>query len=85
MQIIELTGDTVLLFECLQGSPLSVSDIHHWTDCDPILAKVRTFVLQRWSSQLAEEEFQLFWHRRHELLVSDHVLLSGSRVIAPQK
>ena len=36
------TGDTVLLFECLQVSPLNVSDIHSWTDCDPYWPRYET-------------------------------------------
>ena len=81
---IQPTGDTISLFECLQVSLLSVSYIHHWTDRDPVLAKVRTFVWQGWPSHLAGEEFQPFVHRRQELPVCNNVLWS-SRVIVPPK
>ena len=47
------TGDTVLLFfECIQVLPLSVSDVRTGTDREPLLDKVRTFVLQGWSLHL---------------------------------
>ena len=42
------TGDTVLLFKCLQVSPLSIVDIRCGMNRDPLLSKVRTFVLQGW-------------------------------------
>ena len=73
--VMQLTVDNILLFECLQVSPLSVSDIRRWTDCNPISAKVKTFVLQGWPSHLAREEFQPYWRRKHELSVNDHILL----------
>ena len=79
------SSDTVLLFECLQVSPLSVSDIRRGTDRDPLLAKVRTFVLQGWPLHLEGEEFRPFVHRKDELSVSDCVLLWGNRVIVPPK
>ena len=81
----QATGGTVLLFERLQVSPLSVSDVHRRTDQDPLLAKVRTFVLQGWPIHLEGEEFQPFVRRKDELSVSDHVLLWGSRVIVRPK
>ena len=72
------TADTVLLFECLQVSPLSVADIRCGTDRESLLSKVRTIVLQG-------EEFRPFVRRKDELSVNDHVLLWGSRVIVPMK
>ena len=79
----QLTGNTVLLFECLQVSQLSVSNIRRGTDQDPLLAKVRTFVLQGWPMHLEGEEFRPFVRRKDELSVNDCVLLWGSRAIVP--
>ena len=73
------------MFECLSVSPPSSSDIRRGTDRDQTLAKVRNFVLQGWPPHLTEEEYQLFWQRRDELSVSDHVLLWGCRVVVPPK
>ena len=82
----QLTGETeFFLFECLQVAPLSVADARRGTDRDPLLAKVRTFVLQGWPIQLEGEEFQAFGRGKDELSVSDHVFLWGSRVIVPPK
>ena len=49
----QTTGDTELLFECLQVS----SNICCRTDRDSLLAKVQTFVVQWWPIHLEEEEF----------------------------
>ena len=75
----------MLLFECLQVSPLSVFDICHGTDHDPLLAKVQTFVLQGWPMHLEGEEFQPLVRRKDELAVSNHVLLWSTRVVVPPK
>ena len=79
------TGNTVLLFEYLQVSPLSVANIHRCTDRDPFLSKVRPFVLQGWPMHLQGEEFRPLVRRKDKLSVNDHVLLWGSRVIVPLK
>ena len=41
-------GETVLLMESLQSSPVNANQIKRWTDHDPILSKVRDFTLQGW-------------------------------------
>ena len=46
--VTQPTGDTNLLFACLQVSALNVSEIRHGTDHD----QLRTFVLQGWLTQL---------------------------------
>ena len=79
------TGDTVLLFECLSDAPLTVSDIPRGTDRDPVLSRVRTYTLLGWPSSLTEGELQPYWRKRDEISLSDHILLSGSRVIVPPK
>ena len=52
------TGDTVLLFECLSVSPLTVTDIRRGNDRDPVLSKIRTYTLQGWPSSRTEGELQ---------------------------
>ena len=78
-------GETVLLFECLSVTPLTVTDIRRGTDRDPLLSRIRTYTLQGWPSSLTEGELQPYWRRRDEISVSDHILLWGSRVIVPPK
>ena len=83
--ITRLSGGTVLLFECLHMSPLTISENCRGADLDPTLAKVQTFVLSDWTSHLTEGEFQLLWMSKNELLVSDLVLIWGNRVIVPPR
>ena len=45
---VPLPGETVLLMETLQGSPVTAAQIKAWTDKDPILSRVRNLVLKGW-------------------------------------
>ena len=79
------TGDSTLLFECLQVDPLSAADIRKGTDCDPILSKVRSFLLHGWPSSGLEgnEEFQPYVCGKDELSTDNGCILWGSRVVVP--
>lgn len=48
-------GETVLLMESLQSSPVNSNQIKRWTDHDPILSKVRDFTLQGWQHSSDEQ------------------------------
>lgn len=77
-------GDCVLLFECLQVDPLSAADIKKWTDRDPILSKVRSFLLQGWPTHLeGEEGLQPYLRRQEELSTENGCVMWGSRVVVP--
>ena len=45
---VPLPGETILLMDTLQGSPVSATQIKRWTDWDPVLSSVRKMVLQGW-------------------------------------
>ena len=79
------TAHTVLLFECLQVSPLSITNIRSGTDRDLLLSKERTFVFQGWPTHLQRENFRPFVRHKDELSVNDLVLFWGNRVIVPPK
>ena len=65
---IDVPVETVLLFECLQISPLSAQDVASCTRCDPILPKVHHFVLTGWPTQLkGEGEYRPYFQRQFEL------------------
>ena len=40
--------ELILLLESLEISTMTVTQIKHWTDHDPILAKVQKFVQRGW-------------------------------------
>ena len=41
-------GETVVLMESLQSSPVNANQIKRWTDHDPIVSKVHDYTLQGW-------------------------------------
>ena len=61
--------ETVLLFECLQVSPLSSRDIQRATSRDPLLSRIRTFVLSGWPDDLKGEGYTPYFRRKCELTV----------------
>ena len=79
---VPLPGETVLLLQSLQQSPITATQIKLWTDKDPILLQVRNFVSNGWLYS-ASEEIQPYFRRRSELTLLDGCLMWGSRVIIP--
>ena len=80
---IPLPGETILLMDTLQGSPVSATQIKQWTDRDPVLSTVRKMVLQGWQ-HTDDTKLLPFSRRKDELSVQDGCILWGSRVIIPQ-
>ncbi len=58
---------------------------HAWTNRDPVLAKIRNFVLQGWLTDIKEESWRPYFNRKEELGVQDGCLLWGARVIVPPR
>ena len=81
---VPVPGELVLLFECLQHSPLKAAQIRTWTDKDPVLSRVRDRVLSGWRDT-NEPEMKPYQNRSSELSVQDGCLLLGSRVIVPKQ
>ena len=71
------------LLHHLSGTIVNASSIRRWTDTDPMLSRVRKFVLQGWPTTQLEDHFQPFCKRKAELSVLDGCILWGSRVIVP--
>ena len=69
-------GETILLTNTLQFSPVSVTLIKRWTGHDPVLSKVRDFVLD-------DREMQPYQQKKNELSIQDGCILWGNRVIIP--
>ena len=81
-----MPGETVLLFERLQVSPLSAEYVARCTSRDPILYKVHHFVITGWPTQLkGEEECRPYFQRQFELLAHQGCLPWGNRVIVPPR
>ena len=56
-----------------------------WTDQDPVIAKVKEWVLIGWPEKLQKEELCAYFHRKHEFNLEDGCLLWGSRVVVPER
>ena len=81
-------GDTVLLFECLSVTRLTINDIRRGTERDPTLSKIRTHALQRMAFKPnAGRVAAILAQMRRDMSEWSHtcVLLWGSRVIVPTK
>ena len=87
LQDVPRPAEVVHLIEHLDTSPVSSSQIRNWTDNDPILAKVKTWVQSGWPSQENDEaeELRPYTMRRYQLSVEEGCLLWGNRVVVPQK
>jgi hypothetical protein len=77
-----LPGETILLMENLLMSPVSASQVKTWTDHDPVLSRVRRFVMQGWRPT-SDVELRPYQQRKDELSVQDGCVLWGSRVVVP--
>ena len=81
---VPMPGDVVLLFETLNNSSLTATEIRTLTDKDPLLSRVRKNILSGWhdTDQPAMQPYQ---SRSSELSVQDGCLLWGSRVVIPPR
>ena len=75
-------GDTILMMETLETTPVRAQNIKQWTDKDPILSQVRKLVMTGWQ-ETTNPEIQPYWKRREELSICDGCILWGHRVIVP--
>ena len=80
-------AEIVHLMEYLDSSPVSSAQIRTWTDQDPLMSKVKRWILSGWPDHTPSEEEELkpFSRRRYELSVEDGCVLWGSRVVVPPK
>ena len=71
-------AEVIHLMEYLDASPVTSSQIRLWTDQDPVLAKVKGWVLTGWPEKPSEEEkLRAYFHRKREFSVEDGCLLWG--------
>ena len=79
---VPLPGETVLLMETLQTSPVTAEQIKTWTDQDPVLSRVRNLVQKGWG-ETSDDALKPYARRKNELSVQDGCVLCGCRVIIP--
>ena len=81
-QSVPLPGETILLMNMLENSPVSATQIRTWTINDPVLSRVRNLVLQGWIDT-TDEHLQPYQRRKDELSVHTGCVLLGRRVVVP--
>ena len=77
---IRIPGEMILLMDMPQSTPVSAQQIKHWTDRDPIISAVRSFVLKGWPDKMTDlepEEIKPYVNRKAELSIHDGFLMWG--------
>ena len=71
----------------MNASPVTSSRIRTWTDQDPTLSKVKTWILTGWPNTPPEDkEICPYYNRRSELSTEEGCsILWGARVVVPAK
>ena len=77
-------GETILLPQIVEESPISAPQIKIWTAHDSILSKVLEMVCSGATFKTTNDAFCQYQRRREELSLDDGCMLWGSRVIIPQ-
>ena len=81
---IPIPGDTILLINHLDSTPVKATQIGMWTQRDPVLATITKYVLQgSWPSKPPDDAQRPYFSRRDELSIEGNCLLWGGRVIIP--
>ena len=75
-------GDTILLLQTLDKTPVTASQIRVWTDRDRTLSKVRDMILQGWQPSNSED-LKVYQKLQTELTVVKGCVLRGNRVVIP--
>ncbi|XP_039664152.1 uncharacterized protein K02A2.6-like [Perca fluviatilis] len=73
----------VFSLEKLSQTPVKAGQIKQWTDRDPVLSKVKTYLLQGWPKVVDSEELKPNVKRITELSLQDGCIFWGSRVVIP--
>lgn len=79
----EKREENIFLMQQLETAPINADQIRGWTAKDPVLSKVKSYILRGWPSQLEEPDLKPYFARKLELSVEDGIVLWGTRVIVP--
>lgn len=78
-------GETVLLMEQVETMPVTAQQIRLWTSKDPVLSRVKDYVLKGWPQSVDDKRLQPYLARQTELSILDGCVLWGTRVVIPPK
>ena len=78
-------GETVLLMQSLQTSPLTFSQLKQWTTQDPVLSRVHRMLLQGWQHS-NDPELKPYQVRHNELSIRTYVMdvMWWNHIVVPQ-
>ena len=76
-------GNVINLLKHINNTPPDATKMKLWSERDPVLSRVKQYVLLGWSSTVLDAELQPYYSRRDELSVDAGCLLWGSRLIVP--
>ena len=75
--------DVVQVINHLSTTTANAANVRDWTNKDPVLSKVKRFLLSGWSEQQLGEDFKPYTQRKSELSLDDGCILWGNRVVIP--
>ena len=82
---VPVPGETILLMEHLEGTPVHSGHIKAWTKRDPILSQVLGFILEGWPSKNSSKELNPYFTKRTELNVEDGCILGEPEWLYPRR
>ncbi len=71
----------VLMLESVAGPLTTAEQIKHWTSKDPVLSRVREYVLKGWPDHNDTQQFVPYKQRQQELSVQDGCVLWGAQPV----
>ena len=78
-----LPGDIIQLINHLSTTVISCSHIRKWTNRDPVLSKLKQYILQGFPTTKLDDELTPYKSKAQELSVIDGCILWGVRVVVP--
>ena len=86
-QAVPVSGDINLLLQHLNNTPVTATEIKTWTDRDPLLSKVRRFVMTGWpvDDNDDDEALHSYFNMKDELSVhsgwGSHVIILPKMIV----
>ena len=78
--------ELIHLMEYLNTTPTTCTQIRRWTDHDPVMSRVREWILTGWPEKgVSDSHYQPFERRKTELSTENGCILWGNRVVIPVK
>ena len=82
---VPMLPQTIALLEQLASVPLTTTQICKMTNHNPVLAKMKQYLLNGWPATVMDKQLQTYSSKRDELSVEVTILLWGSRVMDPSQ